>query len=351
MNPLTKLKQVLIKENLDAFILHSTIMKTYLKLPQGSGIHVVISKDQNYLLYDGRYRNVMMQIDDTYRKIEYRQGSYYGDEIRNLNIEKAAVEANSFLAKDYLKLRATGIEIICKDSLFQELRIIKTSSEIGQIQKACELTDLIFEKLLTHIKVGMHEYELAAHLYYLVFASGASGMAFDPIIASKERGCLPHGRPSARVLQAGDLITIDFGIILNGYQSDMTRTVALGTIDDEMRNIYNIVKEAQDYGVQQIRAGIKASKVHQGVFDKIAAYGYGEYFTHGLGHGIGIGDDGPILNAMSDTILEEGMVMSCEPGIYIPQIGGVRIEDDVAIIDGKAKVLNKTTKELIVLEV
>lgn len=351
MKSINKLKEALVVKNLDAFILHSAIMKTYLNLPKGSGIHVVITKDKNYLLFDGRYRNAVSEVKDEYELIEFAQGAYYGDEIVKLGIQSIGVEASSFLARDYIKLSNTGVQVVCETEIFQEIRLIKDENELQKIEHACDVTDEIFKELLTRIKPGMSENEIVAHLYYLVFAHGASGMSFDPIIASGIRGCLPHGRPTDKIVEVGEMITIDFGIVLDGYQSDMTRTIALGKPSDQMLEIYNIVKEAQQYGIDHIRAGVPARDVHQGVFDVIASYGYGEYFTHGLGHGIGIGEDGPLLNTSTTHILEDSMVMSCEPGIYVPSLGGVRIEDDVAIVNGKAKVLNKTTKELIVLEV
>ena len=197
----------------------------------------------------------------------------------------------------------------------------------------------------------MSENELSALIQYYSIVKGASGMAFDTIVASGERGAMPHGRPTSRKFENGDFITIDFGIIYNGYQSDMTRTIAIGKPSGKVLEIYNIVLEAQKAGVDYIKVGRTGKEIDTYVRNIIASYGYGDYFTHGLGHGMGIGDgEFPILNKSSETVLEEGMIMSCEPGIYVEGLGGVRIEDDVLIQNGAGISLNKTTKELIIIE-
>lgn len=161
----------------------------------------------------------------------------------------------------------------------------------------------------------------------------------------------PHGRPTDKTFQEHEFITIDFGITYKGYQSDMTRTICIGEPDPKLKEIYDVVLKAQCAGVDFIRSGVSGKEVDSYVRGIIEEHGYGEYFTHGLGHGMGMGDgELPLLNQNSDTILEDGMIMSCEPGIYVPGLGGVRIEDDVVIINGKGVPLNKTTKELIIVE-
>lgn len=174
-------------------------------------------------------------------------------------------------------------------------------------------------------------------------------MAFDPIVASGPRSALPHGRPTQRAFQSGDFITIDFGIVLDDYQSDMTRTVALGEPNQELREIYQVVKEAQQAAADFVKIGVTGQEVDAVARKVITEAGYGEFFSHGLGHGIGMGGDGPILNPKSETLLKENMVMSVEPGIYLPGVGGVRIEDDVMIENKIGVPLNQTTKELLVV--
>jgi Xaa-Pro aminopeptidase len=178
-------------------------------------------------------------------------------------------------------------------------------------------------------------------------------MSFDTIVTTGERTAFPHGRPTGRRVKAHEPIMIDFGIQYKNYQSDMTRMCFIGEPEPKVKEIYDIVLKAQLVGLNAINAGVIASVVDKAARDIIEKNGYGQYFNHGLGHGLGIGDgcELPILNSTSKTILKEHMMMSCEPGIYVPNIGGVRIEDDVVIIDGRGVPLNKTTKDYIILEV
>lgn len=177
-------------------------------------------------------------------------------------------------------------------------------------------------------------------------------MSFDTIVSSGERTALPHGRPTGRRVKAHEPIMIDFGIQYDNYQSDMTRVCFIGEPEERYKKIYDVVLEAQLAGLKAIKEGALASDCDQAARQVIVDAGYGEYFDHGLGHGIGVTDsnEGPILNSKSQTVLKEGMMMSCEPGIYIPGVGGIRIEDDVLIENGVGVPLNKTTKDYIILE-
>lgn len=233
-----------------------------------------------------------------------------------------------------------------------KLRIIKEEDEIELLKEACSITDKIFEKVLSHIKVGISENEINAWIHFYSLKYGASKLSFEPVISSGVRTSFPHARPTNKKLELGEPIMIDFGIEYKNYQSDMTRTIFIGKPSSKMIEIYNVVKLAQQVGIENIKEGNKAKDIHNKVKKVIEDAGYGNYFNHGLGHGIGIGDgcEYPFLNENSETILCENMVMSCEPGIYIPNIGGVRIEDDILIKGGIGISLNKTTKDLIILE-
>lgn len=251
---------------------------------------------------------------------------------------------------EYIKLNEAGFDITLVTNELGKVRAVKTEEEIALIRKACEITDEIFAEVIAEIKEGMTELEVSALLQYHPLKKGASGMSFEPIVASGTRGAMPHGRPTNKKLKRNEAITIDFGVVYEGYQSDMTRTISIGEPPAEIRKIYDVVLEAQTTAMAAIKEGAKASDIHEIARKIIADNGYGEYFNHGLGHGIGLGDgEVPTLNPRSEDILTEGMVMSCEPGIYVPDLGGVRIEDDVVIIDGKGVSLNKTTKDFIIL--
>lgn len=344
-----KLQQLLKESGKDAIIIKNRENKKYFGSLGGSGIYLVITPAARVQFFDGRYRQEIKDLTKDFENFEVPQGSYLPEIITWLHqqgIRKLAIEANGLSIQEYREF-SEAFEVEIWSSQIQELRAIKSPEEIQLIKAACVMTDEIFAELMPEIKVGMGENELGALIHYLALKKGASAMAFDPIVASGPRSALPHGRPTQRSFEAGDFITIDFGIVLNDYQSDMTRTVALGEASQELKTIYQIVKAAQQAAADFIREGVTGQEVDAVARKIITEAGYGEYFSHGLGHGIGMGGDVPILNPKSQMVLKENMVMSVEPGIYLPGIGGVRIEDDVMIQNGVGVALNQTTKELV----
>ncbi|MDU4912290.1 aminopeptidase P family protein [Clostridium baratii] len=353
INRINNFRNILKEKDIDAILVSGKPNKKYLGALTGSGVRVLITKDNIYQIMDGRYINEANENTKGFENIVYVQGDNYLNTINKI-LDKnriLGIESNQILAKDYLNMKKYDFNIKLLNDELEYARRCKDSTEIELIKRACDLTDTIFKEAISNIRVGMKEYELAGLLQYLAISKGASSMAFDTIVASGKRGCMPHGRPTNKEFSPHEFITIDFGITLDGYQSDMTRTICIDEPDRNLLEIYNIVKYVQQSGVDFIKAGITASSVDKHVRDIVESYGYKKYFTHGLGHGIGLGGgEIPILNEKSDIILEEGMVMSCEPGIYIEGVGGVRIEDDVLIKDGIGNQLNKTTKDLIILE-
>ena len=215
------------------------------------------------------------------------------------------------------------------DQEIAHLRIVKEDEEIEAMKKSIAITDEIYQKVIEHIHVGMSEYEISALVQYYSIASGAQQMSFDTIVATGERTALPHGRPTSRKVKAHEPIMIDFGIQYQNYQSDMTRMCFIGEPDPKIKEIYDVVLKAQLAGLGAIKAGAKGKDVDKAARDVIEAAGYGEYFNHGLGHGLGIGEDGegPTLNSKSETVLQEHMMMSCEPGVYVPGKYGIRTEN------------------------
>ncbi|WP_270580095.1 M24 family metallopeptidase [Eubacterium sp. AF05-24] len=352
-NRVNNIRQILNDVNAEAILIKSKTNKRYVGALTGSGVQVLITKTNIYQLMDGRYINEANETTQGFENMVYTQGDGYLPTVKKIiNGKPLAIESNQILAKEYIKLQESGIPLVLLDNELEIARKNKDEEEIALVQKACDITDQIFMEAISTIHIGMKEYELSAFLQYLALKNGASGMAFDTIVASGQRGAMPHGRPTDKPFAEHEFITIDFGIVYQGYQSDMTRTVCIGTPDPEVKKIYDIVFEAQCAGVEFIKAGIRGKDVDDYVRSIISNHGYGEYFTHGLGHGMGMGDgELPVLNQRSETILEEGMIMSCEPGIYVSGIGGVRIEDDVLIRNGVGVALNHTPKTLIQLEV
>ena len=347
-------RSILNEVNADALLIKSKTNKKYIGALTGSGVKVLITNDHLYQIMDGRYINEAKTTTSGFENIVFNQGDSYLNEVKKLIGQgaKLAIESSQTLVKEYLSMESFGFDLILLDNELEASRKCKDEKEIALVQKACDITDMIFKEAISHIHVGMKEYELSALLQYLAISNGASGMAFDTIVASGERGAMPHGRPTDREFKEHELITIDFGITYQGYQSDMTRTVCIGTPDPKMKEIYDIVREAQQKGVDFIKSGVRGKDVDKHVRDFIASKGYGEYFTHGLGHGMGMGEgELPLLNQRSETVLEENMMMSCEPGIYVPGLGGVRIEDDVLVRNGVGVPFNHSPKDLICLEV
>ncbi|MEG2751893.1 MAG: M24 family metallopeptidase, partial [Anaerorhabdus sp.] len=343
-------------KNIDAILIKSKSNKIYLGALSGSGVKVLVTKDNLYQIMDGRYVNEAKNttIDTNFEIIVHDQGQSYLSKVKELLQVDAilGIEANQIFVKEYLNILDFGLHVELLENDLEQARKIKDDKEISLVAKACEISDKIFMEAIKEVHIGMKEYELSALLQYLAISNGASGMAFDTIVASGVRGAMPHGRPTDKTFVEHECITIDFGITYQGYQSDMTRTICIGEPTKEMEKIYDIVLEAQCAGVDFIKAGVKGRDVDKYVRNIISSHGYGEYFTHGLGHGMGMGDgELPVLNARSETYLEDGMIMSCEPGIYIPNVGGVRIEDDVLIKNEKGVALNNTRKDMIKLEV
>jgi Xaa-Pro aminopeptidase len=229
-------------------------------------------------------------------------------------------------------------------------RAIKEEYELERMRKAQQITDAAFTEVLTRIKAGMTEKELAAELIYCLLKNGGEGLSFEPIVVSGPNTSLPHGVPGERRLQEGDFITMDFGVTYQGYCSDMTRTVALGYVTEEMRTVYDTVLKAQLAGISATRAGVKGKEVDAAARQVIEDAGYGPYFGHSYGHSIGMEcHEMPSCSPSGEVVMEENMVSSAEPGIYLPGKFGVRIEDVVVFKADGCENLTHSPKNLIII--
>ena len=233
---------------------------------------------------------------------------------------------------------------------------IKQHHEIEKMQRAQRIAERAFDYILPHIKVGAREIDIAAKIYGFFEKESVLPLSFDTIVVSGVRGCLPHGEPTEKAFEFGELITLDFGCTFEGYCSDMTRTVALGEVSAEQRYVYDTVLAAQNAAIEYIKAGVScfdADKAARDIISEAKAFrsnGYGEFFVHSTGHGIGTKvHEEPRLSAKSEDILLTNMVVTVEPGIYIPDWGGARIEDMVWVRDDGVVNLTSTPKELMVL--
>ena len=241
-------------------------------------------------------------------------------------------------------------KLIPMNAKINGFRAVKEEWELVLMRKAQEITDKAFTEVLTRIKAGMTELQLQAELIYCLYKNGATGLAFDPIVVSGPNTSLPHGVAGERVLQEGDFITMDFGALYQGYCADMTRTVALGYATEEMKKVYNTVLQAQLAGIAATRAGIPGKEIDAAARQVITDAGFGEYFGHGYGHSLGMEiHEMPSPSPSGERIMEENMIASAEPGIYLPGKFGVRIEDVTIYKADGCEIITQSPKNLIIV--
>lgn len=268
------------------------------------------------------------------------------------SLDRIGFEAAHTTVTSFRRLseKLSGIELVEVGAALDEIRIRKDSDEILLLSAVATLSSLSLEAILGDIRPGARELDIAMALELEMRRRGADGKAFDFIVASGERGAMPHGVASSRIIQHGELITIDFGALKDGYHSDETVTVACGNPGLRGEEIHCIVREAHDRAIRAVRPGISCKDLDEVARGYIREKGYGDYFGHGLGHGVGLEiHEMPTLSPRSSAVLDEGMVITIEPGIYIPGFGGVRIEDTVVVTAGGCNVITTLDKQLLVL--
>lgn len=339
---------------LDALLITFPPFVRYLTGFSGSNACCVITPRTQSLLTDGRY-TVQVREEVKGFRIFIAKGSLF-DELRSRRV----LPARGRIGFNPSQIQVAELESL--RSLFGEARFIKTrdivgaaaavkdEAEIRSIRAAAEISDKVFRHILGIVNEGMTELDIAAELVYQHRKLGAEADAFEPIVASGVRGCLPHARAGTKRIKKGELVTLDFGCRLNGYHSDLTRTIAVGKPGPELRRIYQTVQDAQQRAVEAAKAGMKAKDLDAVARTWIKKAGFGRYFTHSLGHGLGLQvHEGPRVSAKSLDTLQAGNVITVEPGVYVPGVGGVRIEDDIVIRNGSAETLTISPRELIIL--
>lgn len=319
---------------------------------------LLVTKAKSYLLVDFRYGEAAQKKVTHCEVIVFDN---YKEALKNLikenNIEEILIESDYVTVKTANTFKKIFSDCGCKmmsddglDKLLTNLRIIKSAGEIEKIKTAQRITEEAYLELLNIVKPGVTEAQLALELEFLMRKKGASGVSFDLITITGKKTSMPHGVPSDCVVQRGDFITFDIGAIYDGYHSDMTRTIAVGEASDEQREIYSIVLDAQLSALSKVRAGVKASDVDKTARDIITSKGYGDFFRHSTGHGVGLEiHEAPNVSPKSPTILSEGMIITVEPGIYLPDKFGVRIEDMVAVTKNGCDNFATLSKELIIV--
>ncbi len=352
---LKKLQDKLSDLQLDAILLTEKVSYRYLTSFTGTRAYLLVTSDEVILFTDFRYvKQAKEQVSAAVTVVEV---SFNWTEdillvlkeknIIRLGLEKEYVSYHLFsLFKD----KWPEIELTPVEKSVTSLRLIKEEEEMKAIIRSVELADKAFKHILSELRPGRVERDISLELEYFLRREGAEAISFDFIVASGERGAMPHGVASDKKLQLGDLITLDFGCVLNGYCSDITRTVALGKISSRQKEIYNLVLEAQLLGLTAVGPSKTGKEVDAVVRDYFSSKDFGKYFGHGLGHGVGMEvHESPRLSPESEEELKLGMVVTVEPGLYIDGFGGVRIEDMVLVAKKGCQVLTKSSKELIVL--
>lgn len=353
MNRIEKIQKQLLENNVDAILITKSENRRYTTGFTGSAGMVVISKIAVTFITDFRYAE-QAQNEVKNAKIIIHEGNLekeVANEIERQGLKKVAVEANAMTLKTFSMLQEYGdVQWIQLENIVEKIREIKESLEIELMRTAAKISDQAFDYILNVIKPGVTELAIRDELEFFMRKQGATSSSFNTIIASGKRSALPHGVASEKVIEHGDMVTLDFGALYNGYCSDITRTIAVGNCSDEFRNIYHIVLESLKRGTEGIRAGAKAKTIDDLTREYITVKGFGKHFGHSTGHGLGMEVHEPIrLSDKSVEILQTGMVVTVEPGIYIPGWGGCRIEDDIVVTENGYEIITHSPKHLIIL--
>ncbi|MBB5908859.1 M24 family metallopeptidase [Actinoalloteichus hymeniacidonis] len=358
------LRELLRDANLDALLVTDLLNVRYLTGFTGSNAALLVhgsdsagAEDRTVFCTDGRYlTQAGEQVPDLNRVIERASAAALA---AKAGAEAAAYRRTGFESQTVtvdglgsLTSAAEGVELVRAPGLVEQLRLIKDDSEVEALRMACAAADRALAELLANdgLRVGRTEIDVARDLENRMRDNGASGPSFETIVASGANSAVPHHRPTAKALRAGDLVKIDFGALVDGYHSDMTRTMVLGSPADWQQELYELVRSSQAAGRAAVAVGAEVRAVDAAARGVIEAAGHGEHFLHGLGHGVGLEiHEAPSLSKAGAGRLIAGMAVTVEPGVYLSGQGGVRIEDTLVVRDGEPELLTLTTKELVVV--
>ena len=342
-------KNKIEKENkeIEGFLVTNLKNLYYLTGFDGEGSALITNRN-NYLLTDSRYTEQAEKessnfkiITDDPKKKNARVLAMKKIIERN-KINKIAFESIDLNYADFIKYSESfqSVEFLPTKNIVEQIRMLKDKEEIIKMKKAAQITTESLKEVFEIIEPGVRELEIASELAYTMRKKGAQKEAFETIVVSGERSSLPHGKPSEKKINEGELIIIDVGANYHSYNSDITRTIIIGRENKKQKKIFSIVSDAQKASLEFLKPGVKCKEVDFVARDIIAKKGYGKYFGHGLGHGVGLDiHEIPRVSSNDDTILLPGMVVTIEPGIYLPEVGGVRIEDSVLITEEGYEIL------------
>ena len=357
MNHFAAIRDQLDAYGVDAMLLTNEANRFYASGFRSTGTDGValVTKDASYYWTDSRYIEAAeRQVRDAQvalAEVGHGYTALLNEAIERHKIKTIGFEDEYMTVAD-LRMYEDKVRAAFRPAtkLMTGLRMVKDDEEIEALIGAQRIAERALSEIYNDIKVGVTEKEIAAKLTYLMLRYGAENMSFDPIVASGANGSMPHAVPTDKPIAARDFVTMDFGCIYHGYCSDMTRTVAVGHVTEEMDKVYRIVLNAQRAGIAAAKAGVPGCDVHNAAAKVIADAGYGAYFGHGFGHGVGVEiHESPRASTTCKDPLPAGAVISAEPGIYIPGRFGVRIEDVIIIREGGCEDIHRAPKELLVL--
>lgn len=352
-NRRAKLEQFFVKHGFDVLLVSNLPNIRYLCGFSGSEGVLLLTRESAWLLCDSRYTTqAAAETVDT----EIRQFSEKHDAVSilldELKLDRIGFESAHITVAAFMELSAKlkGRQMVPVGADLDQIRAHKDQDEIVRLAAVARIASDALQAVVTMVRPGVSEADIARELEFEMRRRGADGRSFDFIVASGQRGAMPHGRASDKIVASGELVTIDYGAVMDGYCSDETVTVAAGQPDLRSREIYDIVLEAHDRAISLVRPGKSCRELDAVARDFIKEQGYGEYFGHGLGHGVGLEiHEKPVVSPRSETIIEEGMVFTIEPGIYIPGFGGVRIEDTVTVTSDGCQLLTQVPKTLMTI--
>ena len=333
----------------DAFLVSSLVNVRYLSGFTGSNGLLLISGDNDFLFTDSRY--IEQGREETCDQITVSLTSGFSaiEEVSRLySLTNVAFESDHLTYSEFTgmeKLLRPRVNLISSEGVVEKIRSVKDNDEVDLIRRAASLADDAVTLAIQESKPGKSEFEIAWVIEKFLRENGADGVAFDTIVATGANSAKPHHRAGSTIIKAGDPLVIDMGALLNGYRSDITRTILVEGEDEKFRCVYEVVLEAQITAIEAARQGVIAKELDLVAREVIANHGFGQNFSHGLGHGVGLNvHEMPMVVPSSDHILEEGMIFTVEPGIYLPGWGGVRIEDMVLLEEAEVSLLTNAPK-------
>lgn len=353
---LEKLRTILATKGADACIISGRPNTIYLSGFTGTTSFLLVGLNHAWLIVDFRYTiQARAQVSDDIEVVEIKESFYSTIDgiLKQNSLKIIGFEGKTLTYEEHEKFKDKLINansFINMEGTVDQIRMKKDSYEVEQLQQAALLGDKVFDHIISFIKPGMKETEVSTELEYTMKKLGAKGPSFESIVAAGHRSAMCHGTATDNIIKQGDAVVLDFGVIFHNYCSDMTRTIFIGEPNDELKKIYNIVLEAQKTALEGIVAGMSGNKADKLARDIISKAGYGDTFGHSLGHGIGIEiHEDPRLSTKSLDVLENGMVFSVEPGVYVEGLGGVRIEDMVILEGGKLRNFTTSPKHMIIV--